>query len=116
MKTVVQIAAFAVVCLLTAPARAAFPEADPEFNPGVTGQVYCAALQPDGKIVLGGDFSVIAGTSRRNAARLLAGGALDEAFAPEFDGPVHTLAVRKDGMIFAGGDFTSVNGQSRTRI
>src|SRR5262249_4823603 len=56
---------------------------DPSFNPGVGGispGVFALAVQPDGKIVLGGAFTTAAGRSRINIARLKADGTIDTGF------------------------------------
>ena len=55
---------------------------DTGFNPGANGNVYALAVQPDGKILVGGEFSTMGGggTARRTRdrlARLNADGSLD---------------------------------------
>ncbi|MCX6953872.1 MAG: immunoglobulin domain-containing protein [Verrucomicrobia bacterium] len=76
---------------------------------GFGGYVYALALQPDGKLVVGGDFSTYQGVATGNVARLDAAGVRDTAFAAtEFvDGSVAALALQADGKIFAAGDFSS---------
>jgi hypothetical protein len=46
--------------------------ADPTFNPGAgpDGVVYALALQPDGNVILAGDFNNVGGTPRDRLARL----------------------------------------------
>ena len=80
------------------------------------------ALQPDGKLLVSGFFS-ISGSQRKNFARLNSDGTLDSLFAPVLDGPsgvagssVFTLALQADGKIVIGGSFTSVNNTSRNRL
>jgi hypothetical protein len=41
--------------------------------------VSAAALQADGKVIIGGDFTVIGSTARNRIARLNADGSLDTA-------------------------------------
>ena len=68
--------------------------------------------QPDGKIVVGGTFTQIAGASRGNIARLNADGTIDTTFNP-FSGTnltVYDFAIQSNGNITIGGEFTSVNG------
>ena len=43
---------------------------DATFNPGAGGQVSSLAIQVDGKILVGGWFSSLAGTNRNGAGRL----------------------------------------------
>jgi hypothetical protein len=49
---------------------------DPGFNPTVTNFVSSLALQPDGKILVGGYFSSVGGTGRYHLARLNPDGTL----------------------------------------
>ena len=73
----------------------------------------CAALQPDGKILFGGLFTLIAVPGRTNILRLNPDGSLDTSFGPRIDGRVGELAVQSDGKIVIEGAFTNVNGQAR---
>lgn len=88
--------------------------ADGAFNLGTgpNNAVFALALQPDGKVVIGGQFSSVNGTNRTFVARLLADGRLDPSFNPLLapNQAVRALAVQADGMILLGGDFTAVNG------
>jgi len=68
----------------------------------------CIALQPDGKILIGGDFTRVNDEPRAALARLLPDGTLEplsaftpEAMAPE-DAAVHSLAVQGDGRLLVG--------------
>jgi uncharacterized delta-60 repeat protein len=78
--------------------------------------VQATALQPDGKILIGGSFTTVLGVGRNNIARLNPDGTLDTAFDPSANGPVESIAVQGDGKILAGGFFTSIGGQTRNRI
>lgn len=91
---------------------------DAGFLGQADGPVHALAIQPDGKIVVGGDFSVVASASRRRIARLNTDGTVDPGFLPSawLNGRVLTLAVQADGRILAGGDFTQVNGVPRNRL
>ena len=95
---------------------------DSTFNPGIDGTnypypaVYSVALQADGKILVGGDFTSLGGQVRSNIARLNVDGALDITFNPGADGPVRALALQADGKILAGGDFTTLAGLSRNHL
>ena len=68
------------------------------------------ALQPDGKILVAGDFTMIGGggtghTPRNRIGRLNADGSLDATFNPGADanGFIETLALQADGKIVVGG-------------
>src|SRR6266705_715243 len=45
-----------------------------------TGGLYCIAVQPDGKIVIGGSFATVNGQARNRIARLNIDGSLDTGF------------------------------------
>lgn len=85
------------------------------LDPGIAGTVTALALQPDGWILVGGDFSQNSGSSRNNLARLRVTGDLDPTFdtGPGQSGPVNALAVQRDGRIVAGGVFTQFNALPR---
>ena len=79
---------------------------------GFDGTVEALALQADGKVVVGGQFTAYDGTSRSRIARLNADGSLDTTFAPGagFDAPVAAVAMQADGGISVGGSFTAFAG------
>ncbi|MGD9579454.1 MAG: delta-60 repeat domain-containing protein, partial [Syntrophorhabdus sp.] len=52
------------------------------FNPNANGCVYSIAVQPDGKVLVGGGFTTIGGGTRNYIARLNADGSLDTGFNP----------------------------------
>src|SRR3954471_23305082 len=57
---------------------------DLSFTPALSSgaQVFAVALQPDGKILIGGAFASVEGQPRANVARLNPDGALDPSFDP----------------------------------
>ncbi len=71
--------------------------------------------QPDGKILLGGEFSLVDGFPRDNLARLNADGSIDPSFDPGLgtDAWVETIALQADGKILVGGGFGLVDGIER---
>lgn len=94
---------------------------DATFNSGGTGAntlVRYIAIQPDGKILIGGIFTSYNGTSRNYIARLNSNGSLDTGFNPGTgaNSHVYSLAIQSDGKILIGGDFTSYNGTARNYI
>jgi uncharacterized delta-60 repeat protein len=83
---------------------------------GVGSGLLAIAVQPDGKILLGGDFNSVLGTPRNRIARLNADGTLDAGFNPNANFDVAAIAVQPDGKIVVGGPFTTIGGQTRNRI
>jgi peptidase C25-like protein/beta-propeller uncharacterized protein DUF5122/uncharacterized protein DUF1573 len=73
-------------------------------------------VQADGKIILGGDFSMVNSTERNSIARLNPDGTLDTVFFPGAEGEVRAVAVQAEGKVIIGGGFISVNGVTRNRI
>ena len=71
------------------------------------------AVQPDGKIVVGGPFTYISGQTRNHIARLNADGTLDMAFNPNADSGIGAIAVLPDGRLVVAGSFTKIGGQTR---
>nr|MDD3720335.1 delta-60 repeat domain-containing protein [Candidatus Gracilibacteria bacterium] len=80
------------------------------------GAVNAIAIQTDGKIVIGGAFTTVGGTTRNRVARLTTTGALDTTFNPNANNTVNTLAIQTNGSIVLGGAFTRVGGTTRNRI
>jgi uncharacterized delta-60 repeat protein len=76
-------------------------------------EVFALAVQPDGKILVGGRFSIVGGAANPSLARLKPDGSLDTSFhSPILDSGanVYALAVQPDGKILAGGDFQVMDG------
>jgi uncharacterized delta-60 repeat protein len=91
---------------------------------GGSGSIAVTSMQPDGKVLIGGNFSTVNGVSRNRVARLNSDGTLDSSFDPgtgvtgsEFGFVyVYSIATRPDGKILIGGEFTHVNGTVRNGI
>eukprot|EP01031_Cornospumella_fuschlensis_P051695 gene51695-63202_t len=67
-----RLAAACLCALLSAFAsRTTAQTLDASFNPAANAEVFTLAVQPDGKILAGGNFTTIAGASRTRLARLL---------------------------------------------
>lgn len=94
--------------------------ADPTFviGTGADGVVECVAVQNDGKIIIGGQFTKINGINRRYIARLNANGSLDTTFdtSSGFNSHVYSVAIQDDGKIIAGGNFTTYNSSAKNYI
>ncbi len=86
---------------------------DPAFSATLNNfSVYAVAVQPDGKVLVGGDFTRLNGLTCNSLARFNANGSADAAFnaGAGADDNVRALAVQTDGHIIIVGDFTSING------
>ncbi len=93
---------------------------DTSFDPGLgaLGHVLAIALQPDGKVVIGGDFNSIGAVPRRFLARLHPNGALDLGFDPGAgpSGRIHALTLQSDGRLLIGGYIQSYQGAPRNSV
>ena len=88
---------------------------DPTFNPGANGTVHAIAVQTDGRILVGGEFTMIGGggtgsTARNYVARLEPNGDVDLTFNPGANGLVRAFAIGHADQIYVGGDFTGLGG------
>ncbi|CAC9976510.1 DUF7619 domain-containing protein [Flavobacterium panici] len=70
------------------------------------------AIQTDGKILCGGNFSTYNDINIKGLIRLNTNGTLDPAFniGTGFNGPVESVSIEPDGKILAAGSFTNYNG------
>jgi uncharacterized delta-60 repeat protein len=99
---------------------------DLTFSPAATvsGLVRKIVLQPDGRILVAGDFDTVAGQSRTAIARFNADGALDAGFRADATGlllpgaapGIFALALQPDGKILFGGQFVFVSGETRNGL
>ncbi len=94
---------------------------DTSFNPGTgidDGEVTAVAIQPDGKILVGGVFPTLNNITVNNIARLNSDGSLDSSFATGtgVNNWVRKFIVQPDGKILVGGDFSNFNGSPKTRL
>ncbi len=87
-------------------------------NDGLDGSCRAIAVQPDGKVLVAGDFTHCNGVERSRIARLNTDGSLDPSFDPGYgvNGSVRALALQADGSIVIGGAFTYVDGVPCNRI
>src|SRR2546430_6132888 len=87
------------------------------FDPGADRNVKALAVQPDGKIIVGGTFSTLGGggtgtTTRKHIGRLNPDGTLDPSFDPGANGlgagpaiqPVFKIVVEGVGTTVVGGE------------
>ncbi len=87
---------------------------DPQTGPDQA--VFAVPVQPDGKIVIAGQFSNYNGVSISRIARVNVDGLLDNAFTPGTGASNHlkTAVLQADGKILITGIFTNYNGMSRS--
>ena len=88
--------------------------------------IYDFAVQPDGKIIVAGNFTVIDGVSRGGIARVFPDGSLDPSFDPGTGArqntpnspviPILAVALQLDGKVLIGGAFNVFNGSSHSSI
>lgn len=97
------------------PASAQTPTPD-DFNPGTDGIIYSLAVQTDGRLLVGGYFTRLAGQPRRCLGQLMANGVLESGFNPGVNDVVRSLGVQPDAKILVGGTFTLAGGQSHIAI
>lgn len=87
---------------------------DPTFSlgSGFNNQVYAMAIQPDQKIIVGGNFTLYNTAQVGRIVRLLANGLLDVDFNVGLgaNAIVEAVLVQPDGKILIGGRFTSFDG------
>jgi|GEM_PF-7068581 len=83
---------------------------DFDIGTGANGTVRVIVCQPDGKILIGGDFTFFNGTQKSCIARLNSTGILDPYFGTVANGRVSAITLQPDGKILIGGEFTAVNG------
>jgi uncharacterized delta-60 repeat protein len=93
---------------------------DLSFNPVADNSVRAIAVQPDGKIIIGGDFSSLSPNSsavvlRNRIARLNPDGTVDPTFDPNVNGQVRAIKLYF-GSILIGGSFSKVGGATRVNM
>lgn len=95
-------------------------QVDTTFDPGdgADEAVYSLAVQPDGKILVGGHFTDFDGTTINRVVRLETNGAVDGTFDPGTgaDDRVTGVSVQPNGDILVCGYFTTMGSTSRSRI
>lgn len=94
---------------------------DLSFNVGssINGRINSIAVQPDGKVLIGGEFTQVSGVTRNRIARMNSDGSLDTTFLNGSAGAnnhVVSVAVDSNEKILIGGWFTAVNGVTRNFI
>jgi uncharacterized delta-60 repeat protein len=94
---------------------------DETFNTGkgFNGKVYATYIQPDGKIIVGGNFTAFNGISSGRLVRLNNDGSYDSTFNTTIaatTGIVYDICPQADGKIIIVGSFTKYNNVIVSRI
>ncbi len=79
---------------------------DTSFNSGLgaNAPIYSLLIQPDGKVIAGGEFTKFNEQVRNHLVRLNPDGSVDSTFNAS-TGVVHSLALQSDSRILVGGNF-----------
>jgi uncharacterized delta-60 repeat protein len=79
---------------------------------GFNDVVYTTAIQLDGKIIAGGNFSNYNGTPANSIIRLNVDGSIDTSFVygAGFNGIVYDIKIQSDNKIIVAGDFSDYKG------
>ncbi len=90
---------------------------DPSFPATVESQseAQCIARQSDGRLIVGGNFSIANGLRRRNLLRLNQDGSIDREWNPSPDSAVLSIAT-VDDYVFIGGKIRTVGGIPRSSL
>ena len=98
-------------------------------SPTINGAVYAVAVQDNGKILVGGDFTTVNDNTVASICRLNSDGSFDASFAPAGNGfqyygggggysnsSILDIKIQADGKILVGGGFNSYNSELRNYI
>jgi uncharacterized delta-60 repeat protein len=88
---------------------------------GFNADVEVIVVQPDGKILVGGQFTTYNGFNCNGIVRLNSNGSVDSSFfigdnTVSLDGYVYTIKLQSDGKILVGGEFNNYGAISRNKI
>ncbi len=90
------------------------PDASFFAGQGLGDAVFAQAVQSDGKVIVGGNFTSFNNVVRPGVARFNADGSLDEEFfADAGNDGMESVAVLPDGGVLLVGRFTRINGSAR---
>ncbi|MDI9308714.1 MAG: T9SS type A sorting domain-containing protein [Limnohabitans sp.] len=85
---------------------------------GFNTTVSSIVIQPDGKILVGGNFTTYKGITENRIIRLNSDGTKDTSFnvGTGFDNKINSIAIQPDGKILVGGEFLNYKGITENRI
>lgn len=88
------------------------------FGGGTDSVIYTLDQGIDGKIVIGGSFTLVNGISKNRICTINNNGSLDLSFniGSGFNNSVIKTIIQPDGKMLIGGNFTTYNGLSKNRI
>jgi len=91
------------------------------FNPfgsGPNGPVYTIQLLPDGKILIGGDFTSYNGLTVGRLTRLFPNGEVDPTFytGTGSNGKIYKILLQTNGQLIIGGTMSYFDGQFKPRL
>jgi len=91
------------------------------YSDSYSGYIAALAVQPDGKVLVGGAFTSMAGTNHNGIVRLKTNGTLDTSFNPGtgiggYQVSVGSIVLQSNGQVLIGGSFTSFNGTNRIAV
>jgi len=91
---------------------------DPKLDAAGDHLVNSIALQPDGKILAGGNFTKAGGKGRSSLARFYTEGTLDDDIPADLalNAAVHAMSQHPDGTITVAGIFSSIQSLARKHI
>ncbi len=87
-----------------------------KLEPGINGTVLAVAVQADGKILVGGNFSSIAGQPQKNIGRVNPDGSPDGAVPAQgqLNGAVNAISAMGGKAAVAGGSFRVTNQEAQS--
>jgi len=90
---------------------------DLSFSPGagLDSEGICVNLDAAGRVIAGGTFNMVNGSSRAKLAIFEADGTLITG-TPTPSSTVQTIVTQANGEIILGGEFTSIDGTTRNRV
>ncbi|MBJ6800756.1 MBG domain-containing protein [Geomonas propionica] len=90
---------------------------DPGFDSAAGARVASVVVEPDGRILAGGAFTVGPASAQRiDLVRLKIDGSLADTVFPAANAAIRVLARQADGNILAGGDFSAIDTVARTSL
>ena len=89
-----------------------------DIGTGFNTWVRSVAIQSNGKILVGGDFTTYQDSTQNRLIRLNSDGSRDTSFniGTGFNAFVRTIAIQSDGKILVGGDFITFSGAIQNRL